>query len=569
MARYFEDHRKRAVQFLNGTWNFQTDPENVGEERRWQLTLPQPEKVTVPSMWNNEMGLLGYEGAAWYQRTFYTKGGALRFCFEGVMTAADVWLDGSYLGAHYGGFCQFDFIVRDVEEGEHVLTVRADNHFDAQSIPQVYVDWYHYGGINRDVSVETLDGICVLYNRLEYELNEEMTEAECRFVLELYNGAAKKTVSDVNVQLGSETVYTGEATLEAGECRELVTPVFRVKNVQLWNMEDPCLYPVTITTDTDDLKDRVGFRKISVEDGCIKLNGKAVELRGVNRHEEHPDWGFAFPQKLMKRDIDIIKDLGCNAIRGSHYPNSRNFVDMLDESGLLFWSEIPIWGCGFSEEALGDPVVVERGLTMHREMVKYYYNHPSIVIWGMHNEILSHTQNAYDMTKVYYQFLKENGGNRLVTYATHVPMKDICLEFCDVICINAYHGWYGGKIEAWNGFVEGFRERRKALGLEAKPVIFSEFGAAALYGQHTFDEIHWTEEYQAKLLAYCLKLFHEDPMVAGFYIWHFCDARTCLEASLNRARGFNNKGLLNEYRKPKAAYFAVRDLYHEFAGGEK
>lgn len=143
-------------------------------------------------------------------------------------------------------------------------------------------------------------------------------------------------------------------------------------------------------------------------------------------------------------------------------------------------------------------------------------------------------------------------------------MTDICLEFCDIICINNYWGWYGGTIEKWDDYVDQIREKRKSLNLEEKPVVFSEFGAAALYRNHTFDDIRWTEEYQAKLISYCLKLFHEDPMVVGFYIWHFADARTCQEAGLSRARGFNNKGLLNEYRKPKAAYYAVRDLYHKF-----
>lgn len=565
MARYFDEHRKRYVHKLDGAWKFRIDPENIGEKSGWQQSLPAQETVVVPSMWNNESGLLDYEGAAWYQKEFYTQGGCLRFCFGGVMTVADVWLDGIYLGSHYGGFCQFDFIVRDVEAGEHILSVRADNHFDEQSIPQRQVDWYHYGGITREITIETLEGICVLYNRMDYTLSKDRKKADCQFLLELYNADKEECTSSLNVTLDGQGVFEETLTLAAGETRQVVSPAFVVENVRLWDIGKPNLYSVVMQTDTDDLMDRVGFRTICVEDGAIKLNGRAIELRGVNRHEEHPDWGFAFPQKLMKKDLDIIGDLGCNTIRGSHYPNSQAFVDMLDERGILFWSEIPIWGCGFSPEALGDPVVVERGLNMHREMVKYYYNHPCIVIWGMHNEIKSFTPEAYAMSETYYHFLKENGGNRLVTYASNAPLKDICMEFCDMICINTYFGWYGGTLSSWNTFLEDFRARRKELGLEHKPVIFSEFGGAALYGHHTFDNVLWTEEYQANLLSHCLSLFHEDPMVVGFYVWQFCDMRTCLEAGITRARGFNNKGILNEYRKPKASYFAVRSLYHQFA----
>ncbi len=569
MVRYFDEHRKRRVADLNGAWRFMTDPGKLGEAEGWQKALPTDNKVTVPSMWNNEMGLLGYEGMAWYEKRFWTEGGCLRFCFGGVMTKADVWLDGEYLGSHYGGFCEFYFIVRNVAEGEHVLTVRADNSFDARSIPQRHVDWYHYGGITRGVWVETLEGICVLYNRVEYELNEAMNAVTGKVVMEVFNAAARRRSAPVCVKLGDKVVYEDEVAVSGGKTVTVSSPDFCLEDIALWDMDTPNLYTVEITTPTDDLYDRVGFRKIEVADNAILLNGRKLELRGVNRHEEHPDWGFAFPEKLMKRDLDIIMgDLGCNTIRGSHYPNSRPFLDMLDEQGVLFWSEIPIWGCGFSQEALGNPVVVERGLEMHREMVHYYYNHPSIIIWGLHNEIKTETQEAYAMTEKYYKYVKANGGNRLVTYASNHDIQDICFEFCDIICLNQYHGWYGRSIESWQSYIDEFRAYRDSLGFSHKPVVYSEFGGAALYGCHTFDDVHWTEEYQARLLSHCLNAFHKDPMVAGFYIWQFSDMRTCLQAGINRARGFNNKGIVNEYRKPKMSYYAVRELYHKFAEEE-
>lgn len=565
MLRSFDEHIVRKTHSLNGTWRFQADPEDCGEANGWTTALPSASSVTVPSVWNTQMDLLEYEGAAWYEKRFYTVGGCLRFCFEAVITAADVWLDGEKLGNHYGGFCQFDFIVPDVTPGYHTLTVRADNRFDEASIPQVSVDWYHYGGIPRSVCFEELSGICILNNRMEYTLSDDLSTAECSFVLELYNAAATETSSALHVTLDAAEIFSGQVTLPAHGIQTLTTPKFTLKNVRLWSPETPELYKICICTDTDDLLDRTGLRKIEVVGQQVCLNGNPIELRGVNRHEEHPDWGFAFPQGLMQRDLDIAVNMGCNTLRGSHYPNSQVFVDMLDEQGMLFWSEIPIWGCGFTPEALANPTVITRGLAMHQEMVKYYYNHPAIILWGMHNEIESQTQSGYAMSELYYRFLKENGGNRLVTYASSKPMNDLSMEFCDIICINYYIGWYGGDMNYWENFLEEFRARRKALALDHKPVIFSEFGAAAIYGHHTFDDLKWTEEYQAKLISYCLQLFHNDPMVAGFYIWQFCDIRTCAEMGLNRARSFNNKGLLNEYRRPKLAYHAVKKLYHAFA----
>lgn len=320
---------------------------------------------------------------------------------------------------------------------------------------------------------------------------------------------------------------------------------------------------MTLSTTTDDLTDRIGFRKTEVRPDGIYINGRRREIRGVNRHEEHPEWGFAFPAGLMRRDLDIIADMGCNAIRGSHYPNSRMFVDLCDERGLLFRSEIPIWGCGFEPETLGREKVLNRGLQMHREAVRHYYNHPSVIIWGMHNEIYSDSEQGYAMSELYYGFLKENGGDRIVTYASRLPMTDICFKFCDVICLNIYKGWYEGEPESWEGFLEEFRRHRHELGFDGKPVIMAEFGAAAVYGYSTFDNVRWTEEYQARLLAHCLELFRSDPMICGAYIWQFADIRS--QNQLNRARGFNNKGVVNEYRKPKLAYYAVKEKYTRFA----
>ena len=568
MRRYFKDHILRKVQCLDGTWNFRIDPEDRGEAEGWQSSLPQAEPVCVPSVWNTQLNLLKYEGAAWYETKFFSLGTCLRICFGAVMTLADVWLDGVKLGSHYGGFCQFDFTVPNATPGWHTLTVRVDNRFDEHAIPMPKVDWYHYGGITRTVCVEQLEGICVLHNRLEYTLSDDLTTANARFVIDVCNAAGEAVTTDLQARLDGITVYDAPITLAAGEAATVTTPEFTVENVRLWNVAQPNLYEILLTTETDDLIDRTGFRKVEIVGQEIRINGIRHEVRGVNRHEEHPDWGMAFPVGLMQRDLDIIADMGCNSVRGSHYPNNPVFVDMLDARGFTFWSEVPFWGHGYTEESCGDPIVVERGLAMHKEMVKYYYNHPSIILWGMHNEMPTETQPMLEMTKLYYSYLKENGGNRLVTFATDRPAKDICLEYCDILCLNRYTGWYYATREGWSEEIEKFRIRREALGLTHKPVIYSEFGGAAIYGHHTFDDLWGTEEYQAELLDKALRIFHADPMVAGFYIWQFCDIRTCRQMGLDRARSYNNKGILNEYRKPKMAYYTVKKAYHEFESEE-
>lgn len=570
MKRLFKEHEKRRVSNLGGAWKFSFDPEKKGIKEGWQNGLTCGETVIVPSVWNTELGNLMYEGWGWYEKKFKTQGGTLYFEFESVMTEATVWLDGKEIAKHYGAFTPFEITVNNVEAGEHTLVVLADSSFDKYSFPQRYTDWFNYGGIARDVSVSELSGISILLNHVCYELDSDLKNASVWCELNLYNASNEKTSSPVSVKIGENVIYNEVITLDGYEERTIKTPVCVLENIELWDMKSPRLYTAVASTDTDDLIDKVGFRKIEVKDNNILLNGKSIELLGVNRHEEHPDWGFAFPAKLMKKDIDLIVDMGCNTIRGSHYPNSRIFVDMLDEKGILFWSEIPMWGCGFSEQSLADPIIKERGLNMHKEMVKYYYNHPSIVIWGMHNEIATYHENSYELSREWSAYLRENGGNRLITHASNHPLKDRDMGFDDIICINIYHGWYryggyDGKLSDWDKMIEEFRQRRIENGWEDKPVIMSEFGAGALAGFHShFDTVRWSEEYQRDLLEYCLELFHKTDYMRGTYLWQFSNIRTSPSTDLNRVRYFNNKGIVDEYRNPKAAYFKVKELYHKY-----
>ena len=180
----------------------------------------------------------------------------------------------------------------------------------------------------------------------------------------------------------------------------------------------------------------------------------------------------------------------------------------------------------------------------------------------MHNELKSTGDEVINISRLYYNYLKENGGNRLVTFASDKRMTETCFDFCDVVSLNIYVGWYDyNEFSNWNDALETMENYLQNVGAGDKPVIMSEFGAAAIYGHHTFDNLRWTEEYQAKLVTDCIKLYFDREEYAGCYIWQFCDIRTSKEMGLNRARSFNNKGLVNEYRRPKLAYGEVRKLY--------
>ncbi len=563
MKRFITEHRKRRILSLDGLWQFVCDPEEQGIALGYEKGLPaSAERRFVPSVFAATPDLLGYEGVCWYGRTVYIEKGTVRLHFGAVMTDCAVYLDGALIGKHYGGFCEFEFILPIESAGEHTLVVSVDNRFDAYSIPQAVVDWYHHGGITRSVTLEYLEGVCVMKNHMHYELSEDLSEAKVCFEIELFNASSEKRTESAAIFLGGEELLSLPVCLEAGERHTYTTESVRVENIRLWDLGAPELYELRTETEKDDLIDRVGFRKIEAIGYKMYLNGKPFMIKGVNRHEEHPDLGFAFPEAMMGRDLELMEDMGVNSIRGSHYPNARPFLDLCDERGMSFWSEIPFWGIGFAPETVADPTVVKRGEEMMRDMVHYYYNHPSILIFGMHNEMPVSAEATLSLTKKLYAFLKEKGGNRLITYATCYPLEDICLAYTDLYCINDYHGWYRYDLEGTADYVKELHAHIEAQGLPARPMIMSEFGAAAIYGKRDFDTEIWSENYQAKLLDYCIRLFFSDEKFAGCYIWHFADARTSFK-NLNRARGFNNKGIFSEYRKPKLAYDAVKKAYHE------
>lgn len=562
MERFFEAQRKRKTVKLDGEWDFKIDPDDMGVNAGWFESFPAADRMEVPACWNQTLKYDSYFGVAWYHRTFLLENASnLWFEFGAVSGESRVWLDGKPLTAHYGSFTAFYGFAADVGPGLHHLTLRVDASSDDETIPLPRVDWYHYGGITRSVSLAEVGDCAIRYCHAEYTLDLSRQSASVRFRISAFSERAVEL--PVRVSLGDCQVeevhkFEGETVIETAE--------IKLKNVVCWSPQQPVLYDLYAQIGEDDFCDRVGFREVCTAGGKVQLNGKALTLRGINRHEMHPDWGFTLPRELMKHDLAILQDLGCNMVRGSHYPNAPAFLDLCDREGMLFWSEIPLWG--YPERNLASEKLVARAEGMFREMVEQYYNHPSIIFWGLHNEIDTASDAGVQLTERLAALARKLDSSRLITFATDRILTDRCLAFADVISINKYHGWYEGGVDRWQGFLDAVRQKLEADGVADRPVVMSEFGAAALYGCHDFRKQKWTEEYQAELIQFTLKLFHETDFLSGTFIWQFTDIRTAPEMGNDRARGFNNKGILNEYRKPKLAYYAARDIYHELARRE-
>ncbi|WP_438444562.1 glycoside hydrolase family 2 protein [Gorillibacterium sp. sgz5001074] len=565
MIRTFQQHRLRSSRLLDGLWDFVFDKSNVGLAEGWHERFPGgADRMPVPACWNNELGKYDYEGVAWYRtRVTCEEAGHLRLIFHAVMGHADVYWDGRHLGHHFGGYTPFGFTMPNEEAGEHELVVRTDSTLEKNTLPTHAVDWFHYGGIIRPVELQQLPDVSIGGLRITYEMTGEST-AQVQVSVSLQSLSAASAEVPVTLFRDGAAFHSETVTLPAGGTATLQVSQ-EWSGLRRWEASAPALYLIRAVAGTDDWTDRIGFRTIETKGKKILLNGKELYLQGVNRHEEHPEWGFAFPNKLMTKDLDIILQMGCNTIRGSHYPQSEYWLDLLDERGVLFWSEIPIWGAFLPKVDTADPILVERALTMMDEMIERDLHHPCILFWSVHNEIDTRSQEAYDLSVKLTGLVRCKDRSRPVTYATMHPLEDICLGLFDVIGINYYNGWYQGHVDRFAGLLEAFHERCREYGAEDTPVLMTEFGGAGIYGDTGWEPRLFSEDYQAHIVSRALQIFRADPLVSGTYIWQFADIRGDVRSDRSyfrdRARSFNNKGLVNEYRKPKLAYRVVKGIY--------
>lgn len=560
MNRAFTEHIKRKTFLLDGIWQFKADNNDIGEKEEWYKNFPSDNviEVAVPSCINTRIGMMEFNDIAWFKKDFATDSGFIKIEFASVSEYAKVYLDGEYLGDHYGGFTAFSFTAK-VDAGLHTLVLRVDPRPTEDTIPLYRVDWYHYCGIMRSVEVTQLPDILIENVFFKYDLSTDLKNAKMHINVKLLN--ISNATDSCTLKISLDGMLLQEEKYQVADSLD-VTIDADISDVRLWDIGKGELYTLKLETENDDLIDRVGFRKIETSGKEILLNKKRVVMKGVNRHEDHPDWGFALPFNLMQRDMDILKDLGVNSVRGSHYPNNKYFVDMCDSEGILFWSEIPMWG--FHEEDLARPLVIERGINMHKEMVAQYFNHPSIVLWGLHNECATDTEAGINITKAFAETIRSLDTSRLLTLATNRVMKDECLSFVDVIGINQYTGWYEGNIEDWDKWVSDMKAHLKEIGMDNKPVYFSEFGVGAMFGVKTFDGLRWTENYQERYYDYTLNLFLADKDLSGVYLWQFCDIRSNAVRDMTRVRSFNNKGIVNEHREPKLAYYKTKEIFEKY-----
>lgn len=557
MIRTFNTHSIRKQRELTGRyWNFTPCQGDYAGESF---------KVATPSCFESYPKFANYRGQGEYSTTFEAQGN-IRLEFKGVSHTAEVFLDGRKIAEHYNAYTIFDAVCTDLKPGVHTLMVRADNRFSEKSALHIPNDYMTYGGIIRPIVLEEVRAAYIQYVHVTpYRANGKWN---ARVTVKLKNVFSKDSVSkeekrfDLALELAGLNVMLSDIDITT---QQEITTECVFENVEAWTPEHPQLYEVQVRLLQkgmvyDDLIDRFGFREIHVSGKEIYLNDKKIRIKGLCRHEDHPQFGCALPFAAMAADLELIKDLGANSIRTSHYPNDEIFLDMCDENGILVWEENH--ARGLSEEAMRNSNFEWQAEQVITEMIPAHYNHPSIYIWGILNECASETEYGRECYRRQFDLIRSLDTSRPCSFASCKIKTDICLDLPDVVSYNIYPLWYHDTpVEEYLDDLYQWIERdTKGSG---KPFLVTEIGAGGLYGYRNAYHSKWTEEYQAQALEKQLTavLSYKDCM--GVYIWQFCDIRISDECFAGRPRTMNNKGIVDEYRRAKLAYDVVKRIYHE------
>jgi len=568
MHRAFDPSPFRHRIPLDGRWEFATgDPDGYDgtDDAQFDPTTAfagDTDRMTVPGCWQTRAEYHDHHGVAWYRRTVrLPEDASARLRFEAVAREATVFVDGEQVASHAGGYTPFETVLPDLAAGDHEVVVRVDSALDETTIPKPDTDWFPYGGITREAFVEEVPDVFVEDLRVEYDLKTVSTGDTATVDASV---TLRNLGDPVERRIG--VAVAGRETADAVEIPSGTTTVSRsltVEDVERWSPSNPRLYDAVATVESgaragstpeDERRERVGFREVTVEGREIRINGEPVEIYGVNRHEDHPEHGHSQPARLMELDLDVLDDLGANTVRTSHYPNHPRFLDYCDEAGLLVIEEIPYWQ--FGPEQFDRDGVLEAGERMLGEMVDRDYHHPSVVTWSLHNECATDTDALVDATEALAETARERDETRPLTYATnngYMGAEERCHDLVDFLCLNAYWGWYDDD-RTWGEYLDEMAETYDC------PLVVSEFGAGAVAGERTHERQKWSETYQADLLVDAIGAIRDHDAVAGFTIWQYCDTRTQPSGFAGRPKTKNNKGIVTEYRRPKDAFGAVRDL---------
>ncbi|MBR3602911.1 MAG: glycoside hydrolase family 2 protein [Lachnospiraceae bacterium] len=543
----------RNVINFNRKWAFTKMADAVPE------TMPTKwDFVNLPHSWNAIDGQDGdndfYRGTCYYAKQFMKASlpTADRYYLEikGANSSADVYVNGKKLAHHDGGYSTWRVDITEALDVNNLLVIAVDNQANEVVYPQM-ADFTFYGGIYRDVNI--------------------IAVSESHFDLDYYGGSGitvTPVIKDTTASVGVEVFVTNktddqvlvyrikdaEGNVVGTMSSEDTAVTFEIENVHLWHgRKDPYLYTAEVAlvegeTVVDAVSARFGCRtfKIDPDNGFI-LNGEEYPLRGVSRHQDRWGLGNALLPEHHEEDMDLICEMGATTIRLAHYQHDQYFYDLCDERGLVIWAEIPY----ISKHM---PTGRENTISQMKELIVQNYNHPSIVVWGLSNEIsiAGSDEDLLENHKILNDLCHEMDPTRLTTIAavSMCPLTDPYLQIPDVVSYNHYFGWYGGDTSMNGPWFDNFHATYPNI-----PIGCSEYGCEAL-NWHSSEPFQgdYTEEYQAYYHEELIKQLFTRKYMWATHVWNMfdfgADARN--EGGEN---GQNHKGLVTFDRKYKKDSF--------------
>ena len=554
----------RTTQIINDNWKF-------AKTASVPATLPEAwEAVTLPHTYNAVDGQDGgndyYRGTAAYVRTLVTpKVGSdqeIYLEFRGAAMSAEVYLNGKQLAKHQGGYSTFRVLLNGAlrpEGEENLLCVLVDNSDNEEVYPQK-ADFTFYGGIYRDVVLITVPST-------HFALREDGTPG----IRITPKADLAKHSADILVETKVEGTADGAKVTISACGQEQTVPVengsakalLHVENVHLWDgVSDPYLYTAkaVLTADgkePDQVSARFGVRSFRIDpsEGFF-LNGRSYPLRGVSRHQDRQGAGNALTPAMMQEDMEVIKDIGANTLRLAHYQHAQEFYDLCDENGIIVWAEIP-----FITKFM--PGGRQNTISQMRELITQSYNHPSIICWGLSNEITASSQVTEELMDNHRELneLCHSLDSTRPTAMAHAFMleKDSPLiPVADIAGYNLYFGWYLGELEQNDSFFDEYHKM-----FPDRVMGFTEYGADANISFHAEHPVQgdYSEEYQCVYHEHIAKMIEERPYLWATYVWNLFDFAADGRDEGGK-HGQNQKGLVEfDHKTRKDAFYLYKALW--------
>jgi beta-galactosidase len=576
---------------INSDWNYlEDDTKNLSEINNSKGWL----SINLPHSWNSQDATDNEPGyrrsASWYKKNLVIRpidaNKVYHLYFEGSNITTKVYVNGKEAGGHIGGYIGFTIdITKFINAGNNEVLVRVDNSYNIEIIPSQKSDFFIYGGITRDVWLLSMDKNHL--DNIKITTPKVSEKAASLVVVASFKNVENIKGFSYSAQLTNpegKVVATKKGTLSGQETSILFN---EIKNPELWDINKPNLYTLNVSLlengkIIDKIEDKVGFRWFEFkENGPFLLNGKRVLIRGTHRHEEHAGVGAAMSNEQHRKDMESIKEIGANFVRLAHYPQDPEIYKACDELGLLVWDELP-WCRG----GVGNEVWKTNAKNLLSEMITQNYNHPSIIIWSLGNEMnwlpdFPDGDNAEKMT-VFLKELNDLSHQLDPSRKTALRKYEEGSKIVDVFSPSIWSGWYSGSYKSYKKAVDKYK-------LDYKHFIHAEYGGDSHVGRHSENPItgegvikvegweeaivqskganiaqigDWSESYIVDLFDWHLNVAENDPTFVGNVQWAFKDFGTPLRPE-DDIPYMNQKGLVDRNGNPKDAYYVFKSYWSD------